>query len=93
MPASTDAGPGSLVAIDPRIPTAFWWALGIFAIGLVAALVVLPSKVTTGECSVRKALSRGLAYARHLDRRPGTPETEAAPVGAGDGQSRIIGIR
>jgi EmrB/QacA subfamily drug resistance transporter len=73
--------------------TAFWWALGIFAIGLVAALVVLPSKVTTGECSVRKALSRGLAYALHLDRRPGTPETDAAPVGAGDGQSRIIGIR
>ena len=73
--------------------TAFWWSVGIFALGLVAALVVLPSRVTTGECSVRKALSRGLAYALHLDRRPGTPETDAAPVGAGDGQSRIIGIR
>ena len=73
--------------------TAFWWALGIFAIGLVAALVVLPSKVRTGKCSVRKALSRGLAYALHLDRAVGTPETDAAPVGAGGGESRIIGIR
>jgi EmrB/QacA subfamily drug resistance transporter len=47
--------------------TAFWWSAGIFAIGLVASLVVLPSRVRTGECSLRKALSRGLAYAHHLN--------------------------
>jgi hypothetical protein len=65
--------------------TAFWWAVGIFAIGLLASLVVLPSKVRTGECSVRKALSRGLAYALHLEPADGAPapETGAAPAGAG----------
>jgi EmrB/QacA subfamily drug resistance transporter len=76
--------------------TAFAWALGIFAIGLLAALVVFPSKVRTGECSFRKALSRGLSYALHLrehgDGAPqpdsvpaGVPATEAAPAGAGPG--------
>jgi EmrB/QacA subfamily drug resistance transporter len=63
--------------------TAFWWAVGIFVVGLVVALVVFPSKVRTGECSVRKALSRGLAYAHHLDPADDIPATDAPPVGAG----------
>jgi MFS family permease len=63
--------------------TAFWWAAGIFAIGLLAAVVVLPSKVRTGECSLRKALSRGLSYAHHLEHADAPPETDAAPAGAG----------
>jgi len=63
--------------------TAFWWSAGIFAIGLVASLVVLPSKVRTGECSLRKALSRGLVYAHHLEHADAAPETDAAPAGAG----------
>ena len=47
--------------------TAFWWAAGIFAVGLLASLVVLPAKVRPGECSIRKALARGIAYAHHLE--------------------------
>jgi MFS family permease len=69
--------------------TAFWWAAGIFAIGLLMAIVVLPAKVRPGECSVRKALSRGLAYAHHLEPADGAPtaEREPEPVGAGRGGS------
>jgi EmrB/QacA subfamily drug resistance transporter len=63
--------------------TAFWWACGIFAIGLLMAIVVLPSKVRSGECSLRTALSRGLAYAHHLEPADGAPATEPEPVGAG----------
>ncbi|HEY1715993.1 MAG TPA: MFS transporter [Solirubrobacteraceae bacterium] len=47
--------------------TGFWWAAGIFATGLVGALVILPSKAGAHECSVRTALSRGIAYAHHLE--------------------------
>ncbi len=57
--------------------TAFWWAAGIFAVGLVASLVVLPSKVRPGECSIRKALARGIAYAHHLE----PADRDPAPVG------------
>ena len=52
-------GPGVAEATTIRgYVTAFWWAAGIFAIDLLASLVVLPSKVRTGECRLRKALSR-----------------------------------
>jgi EmrB/QacA subfamily drug resistance transporter len=47
--------------------TGFWWAAGIFAVGLLMALVVLPSKAGAHECSLRTALSRGIAYAHHLE--------------------------
>jgi EmrB/QacA subfamily drug resistance transporter len=47
--------------------TGFWWAAGIFGIGLLMALVVLPSKAGAHECSLRTALSRGIAYAHHLE--------------------------
>ena len=47
--------------------TGFWWAAGIFAVGFLMALVVLPSKAGAHECSLRTALSRGIAYAHHLE--------------------------
>src|SRR6202020_2656832 len=47
--------------------TGFWWAAGIFAVCFVMALVVLPSKAGAHECSLRTALSRGIAYAHHLE--------------------------
>jgi EmrB/QacA subfamily drug resistance transporter len=46
--------------------TAFWWAAGIFAIGLLLALLILPAKVKTRACAVKTALARGVAYAHHL---------------------------
>jgi EmrB/QacA subfamily drug resistance transporter len=47
--------------------TAFWWAVGIFVIGLITAIVVLPRKAGAHECTLRAAFARGIAYAHHLD--------------------------
>jgi hypothetical protein len=47
--------------------TGFSVAAGIFAIGLVLALLILPSKAGAHECTLRTALARGIAYAHHLD--------------------------
>ena len=47
--------------------TGFWVAAGIFATGLVLALLILPSKAGAHECTLRTALARGIAYAHHLD--------------------------
>jgi hypothetical protein len=47
--------------------TGFWWAAGIFATGLLLALVVLPWKAEARECTARTALARGIAYALHLE--------------------------
>ncbi len=60
--------------------TAFWWAAGIFAIGLVTTIIVLPSKTGARACSLRTALARGIAYAHHLE--PVEPAvTDGAPAG------------
>jgi MFS family permease len=49
--------------------TGFWWAAGIFAVGLLVALFILPRKAGAHECTLRTALARGIAYAHHLDTR------------------------
>ena len=47
--------------------TGFWWAAGIFATGLLLALLILPWKAEARECTLRTALGRGIAYALHLE--------------------------
>jgi EmrB/QacA subfamily drug resistance transporter len=47
--------------------TGFWWAAGIFATGLLLALVILPWRAEARECTLRTALARGIAYALHLE--------------------------
>jgi hypothetical protein len=47
--------------------TGFAVAAVIFGIGLVLALLILPSKAGAHECTLRTALARGIAYAHHLD--------------------------
>jgi len=47
--------------------TGFAVAAGIFAAGLVLALLILPSRAGAHECTLRTALARGIAYAHHLD--------------------------
>jgi EmrB/QacA subfamily drug resistance transporter len=59
-------GVASLAAVH-GYTTGFWVAAGIFATGLVLAVLVLPSKAGAHACTVRAALARGVAYAHHLD--------------------------
>ncbi len=47
--------------------TGFLVAAGIFATGLVLALLILPSRAGAPECTLKTALARGIAYAHHLD--------------------------
>jgi hypothetical protein len=45
--------------------TAFAWGAGIFALGLVLALLILPWKTPRRACTLRTALANGIAYAHH----------------------------
>jgi predicted MFS family arabinose efflux permease len=38
--------------------TAFWWAVGIFALAFVVAIVILPGRAKPGVCAVKTALAR-----------------------------------
>jgi len=57
--------------------TAFAWAAGIFGLGLVVALLILPRKTGLAACSVKAALARGVAYAHHT--APADPVAPPAP--------------
>jgi hypothetical protein len=45
--------------------TAFTWTAGIFGLGLLLALLILPWKTPRQACSLMSALARGIAYAHH----------------------------
>jgi hypothetical protein len=45
--------------------TAFTWTAGIFALGLLLALIILPWKTPRSACTLRTALANGIAYAHH----------------------------
>jgi EmrB/QacA subfamily drug resistance transporter len=72
--ARTHVGQSGLAGIAAvhGFTTGFWWAAGIFAVGLLVALLILPSKAGAHECSLRTALARGVAYAHHLEARAET---------------------
>jgi EmrB/QacA subfamily drug resistance transporter len=55
--------------------TAFAWAAGIFGLGVLLALLILPRKAGLRACSLKTALARGLAYAHHVE----PADTAAAP--------------
>jgi hypothetical protein len=66
--------------------TGFAVAAVIFAVGLVLALLILPSNAGAHECTLRMALSRGIAYAHHLDpavRRDPAAAAHEQPAAAG----------
>jgi hypothetical protein len=54
--------------------TAFWWAVGIFALGFLLTLVILPSR-----CGLRTA-NTVTALARHAIGNCNHDETEAGPA-------------
>jgi MFS family permease len=68
--------------------TAFWWAAGIFGVGFVLALVILPVRCETRPASVRAALARQVTGNCHYDESAdsgavtdgaGSPEPALAP--------------
>jgi EmrB/QacA subfamily drug resistance transporter len=77
------AQPGSAAAAAIHgYTTAFWWAAGIFAIGLLTAVVVLPPKAGARACSLRAALARGIAYAHHPEAADGALSADGSPAAA-----------
>jgi hypothetical protein len=82
--ARTHSGLSGLAAVAAihGYTTGFWWAAGIFAAGLLAAVFILPSKAGAHECSVRTALARGIAYAHHVEAHLlAAPDSEVAGKG------------
>jgi EmrB/QacA subfamily drug resistance transporter len=55
------------VAVIHGYTTGFWAAAGIFALGFVLALLILPPKTGAHECTLRTALARGVTWAHNLD--------------------------
>ena len=47
--------------------TAFWWAAGIFGLGAVLALVILPARCEGRATSIRGALARHVIGNCHYD--------------------------
>jgi hypothetical protein len=45
--------------------TAFAWTAGIFALGLILAVVILPWKTPRRGSTLKSALANGIAYAHH----------------------------
>jgi hypothetical protein len=58
--------------------SAYWWAVGIFAIGLLTAVVVLPPKAGAHACTLRAAFARGIAYAHHMDPAEAAPSPDGS---------------
>ena len=68
--------------------TAFWWAAGIFGLGFLLVLVILPVRCETRPASVRAAVARYVIGNCHYDESadgaavtdsPGSPEPALAP--------------
>lgn len=58
--------------------TAFWWAAGIFGVGFVFVLVIMPGKVTARTASIRAALARhAIGNCHHDERAEGVPASES----------------
>lgn len=55
---------------------AFTWAAGIFGVGLLLALLILPRKTGLQVCSLKSALARGVSYAHHT----GSGDSVAPPT-------------
>jgi EmrB/QacA subfamily drug resistance transporter len=63
--------------------TAFWWAVGIFALGFLLAMVVLPGRVKPRVPTVRAALARhAIGNCHHFEAADGARPAVGATTGA-----------
>jgi hypothetical protein len=64
--------------------TAFWWALGIFVVGFLLALLILPGQPKPHAPTVRAALARhAIGNCQHFEAKDGERGL-AATTGAGE---------
>ena len=65
--------------------TAFWWSVGIFALGFVLAIVILPGRATTRVPTLKAALARhAIGNCHHFEAAEGVPqELSATPDAVG----------
>ena len=64
--------------------TAFWWAVGIFALGFLLAMVILPSRAVHRHPTIKAVLARfAIGNCHHSESRDGAPEEVSATTGAG----------
>jgi hypothetical protein len=55
--------------------TAFWWAVGIFALAFLLAIVILPGRITPRVPSVKAALARhAIGNCHHFEPADGAPQ-------------------
>jgi hypothetical protein len=64
--------------------TAFWWSVGIFALGFLLALVILPGRARHRVPSLRAALARhAIGNCHHFEPADGARQGLTATTGAG----------
>jgi len=64
--------------------TAFWWAVGIFALGFVLATVILPGRAKTRVPTVRAALARlAICNCHYFEAADGARDGLSTTTGAG----------
>ncbi len=85
-PHATDLAAASAVH---GYTTAFWWAVGIFGLGLIVTLVILPPRIRVGAPRLRTALARHAVCNCHhkdsddeavADAPPASPTPAPEPV-------------
>jgi MFS family permease len=65
--------------------TAFWWSVGIFALGFVLAMVILPGRTEHHAPTVKAVLARfAIGNCHHSESRDGARAGVGATTGAGE---------
>jgi len=63
--------------------TAFWWAVGIFALAFLLAMVILPGRAKARAPTVRAALARqAIGNCHHFEAADGARHRVSATTGA-----------
>ena len=64
--------------------TAFWWSVGIFALGFLLSLMIFPGRVRPRVPTFRAALARhAIGNCHHFEAREGARDVVGATTGAG----------
>jgi hypothetical protein len=64
--------------------TAFWWSVGIFALGFLLAIVILPDRAKARVPTVKAALARhAVGNCQYFEAADGAPHRLDATTGAG----------